>query len=193
MEALVYIWVYLLTGTLPWKSLCEENNDDGYDAVLRIKSSITPGSLCATLPSEFLRYFKKVRELEFEEEPPYAEFRSLFRALFIRLGFAYDYKYDWVREGAERKQQTATRVVLPQTAKQVSPLRPGRRGRAFLVTMEGLSQEEGFPQRRRNRPRLDGCRQWKAAPKITVLWTKPPVSERRPVRLVPIGPRGWGG
>jgi hypothetical protein len=189
MEALAYIWVYLLTGTLPWTSLCEENTRETCASVLHIKSSIAPASLCASLPPQFVKYLKRVRELAFEEEPPYAEFRAGFRALFIRLGFVCDYKYDWVHTDDAMELPIAGRFLRPQLAKLTRPLRPNQGRRVFVVAMEGNSQEEEFPQRRRSRPRLDGGQPWKMPSNIAVRWAKPPLSERRSVRLMRISSR----
>lgn len=33
--------------------------------------------------------------LRFEERPDYSYLRHLFRAIFIRQGFTYDYVFDW--------------------------------------------------------------------------------------------------
>lgn len=46
-------------------------------------------------PNEFVQYLNYVRSLRFEEMPNYAYLRSIFRDLFIRGGFQYDYIFDW--------------------------------------------------------------------------------------------------
>lgn len=95
MEALGYLWIYLLKGKLPWMGLKISEIDAKHDKIHEIKESLAPEILCSGLPREFYRYFKRVKELEFEEEPPYAEFREMFRKLFIRYEFVYDYHFDW--------------------------------------------------------------------------------------------------
>jgi hypothetical protein len=37
-----------------------------------------------------------VRALEFEDKPDYTGLRNIFRDLFYRLGFEYDYQFDWL-------------------------------------------------------------------------------------------------
>ena len=36
-----------------------------------------------------------VRALEFEDRPDYTALRNIFRELFYKLGFEYDYQFDW--------------------------------------------------------------------------------------------------
>jgi hypothetical protein len=48
-----------------------------------------------SLPGQFAQYFRKERRLRFAEEPAYAEYREMFRGLFIEMGFVYDSAYDW--------------------------------------------------------------------------------------------------
>ena len=48
------------------------------------------------MPIEFVSYMKRVRALKFEERPDYDGLRLLFKDLFYRNGFEYDYNYDWM-------------------------------------------------------------------------------------------------
>lgn len=95
MEAMGYVWVYLLKGTLPWMGLHGDGKRNRYQVICDCKARTTFETLCEGIPKEFVEYFKMVRDLQFQERPPYAEFRRLFRELFIRLGFVYDYMFDW--------------------------------------------------------------------------------------------------
>ena len=51
--------------------------------------------LCEGMPKEFRDYFEYVRSLRFEDKPDYGYLKRLFKDLFCREGFAYDYEYDW--------------------------------------------------------------------------------------------------
>ena len=44
---------------------------------------------------EFAIYLNYVRSLRFEDKPDYMYLRKMFRDLFIREGFEWDYMYDW--------------------------------------------------------------------------------------------------
>lgn len=45
------------------------------------------------------------RALRFDDKPDYAFLRKLFRDLFVREGYHYDYLYDWVLIKLDRLKQ----------------------------------------------------------------------------------------
>ena len=49
----------------------------------------------ALLLGEFATYLNFCRSLKFEDKPDYAYLRQLFRSLFHKLGYTYDYVFDW--------------------------------------------------------------------------------------------------
>ncbi|KAL9168872.1 hypothetical protein ABFS82_04G043100 [Erythranthe guttata] len=51
--------------------------------------------LCKSFPSEFISYFHYCRSLRFEDKPDYSYLKRLFRDLFIREGYQFDYVFDW--------------------------------------------------------------------------------------------------
>ena len=51
--------------------------------------------LCKGFPTEFVVYFQYVRSLRFDDKPDYSYLRKLFRDLFVREGFVWDYVFDW--------------------------------------------------------------------------------------------------
>lgn len=95
LEALGFVWIYLLRGNLPWMGLKDADRKHKYEKICEIKSRTSFEDLCRGLPNEFVKYFDHVRNLQFTEEPKYAMLRKLFRDLFEREGYLYDYEYDW--------------------------------------------------------------------------------------------------
>ena len=98
LEALGYMFVYLLKGSLPWFNHKQEKLTEF--AVKRIKEETSLLSLCQGLPSEFEGFLRYVRSLRFEQDPDYKALKVAFRILARREGIAYDWKYDWVAHGA---------------------------------------------------------------------------------------------
>ena len=43
-----------------------------------------------------MKYMSHCRNLKFEERPQYSEMKNMFKELFQRNGFKFDYQYDWV-------------------------------------------------------------------------------------------------
>ena len=59
--------------------------------------------LCKTYPIEFSIYLNYTKALKFDEKPDYTYIRRIFKELFVREGFSYDYIYDWVLKGYKMK------------------------------------------------------------------------------------------
>jgi casein kinase 1 len=95
MESLGYMLVYLMHGRLPWMGLKAANTERKHEKILLLKKKMAPADLCAGLPIEFQRYLESVRTLKFAERPAYEDYRAMFRELFLRCGYAYDYRWDW--------------------------------------------------------------------------------------------------
>lgn len=95
LESLGYVLMYFNLGALPWQGLKAANKRQKYERISEKKLSTTIISLCKGFPSEFINYLNFCRQLHFEQRPDYCYLRKLFRNLFHRLGFTYDYVFDW--------------------------------------------------------------------------------------------------
>uniref|UniRef100_A0A2P2M911 non-specific serine/threonine protein kinase n=2 Tax=Rhizophora mucronata TaxID=61149 RepID=A0A2P2M911_RHIMU len=95
LESLGYVLMYFLRGSLPWQGLKAGTKKQKYDKISE-KKLLTPIEvLCKNYPSEFTSYFHYCRSLRFEDKPDYSYLKRLFRDLFIREGFQFDYVFDW--------------------------------------------------------------------------------------------------
>ncbi|OHT04236.1 hypothetical protein TRFO_28350 [Tritrichomonas foetus] len=95
LEAVGYVLMYFLRGSLPWMgSQCKEL-EEKYKIICDIKAKTSFEDLCEGFPQEFVKCLYMVRNLGFAEAPNYSAYRQLFRDLFIKSNFVYDYKYDW--------------------------------------------------------------------------------------------------
>ncbi|KAL0724027.1 hypothetical protein Bca4012_038626 [Brassica carinata] len=95
LESLGYMFMYFLRGSLPWQGLRAGTKKEKYDKISE-KKRLTPVEvLCKSFPPEFTSYFLYVRSLRFEDKPDYSYLKRLFRDLFIREGYQFDYVYDW--------------------------------------------------------------------------------------------------
>ena len=52
--------------------------------------------LTAGFPKEYTQFMTYNRKLKFEEKPDYQSIISMFRELFIKEGYEFDYIYDWI-------------------------------------------------------------------------------------------------
>ncbi|KAI4345816.1 hypothetical protein L6164_012908 [Bauhinia variegata] len=95
LESLGYVLMYFLRGSLPWQGLKAGTKKQKYDKISE-KKMLTPIEvLCKSYPSEFISYFHYCRSLRFEDKPDYSYLKRLFRDLFIREGYQFDYVFDW--------------------------------------------------------------------------------------------------
>ncbi|KAJ6351392.1 hypothetical protein OIU78_007331 [Salix suchowensis] len=95
LESLGYVLMYFLRGSLPWQGLKAGTKKQKYDRISE-KKMLTPTEvLCKNYPSEFTSYFHYCRSLRFEDKPDYSYLKRLFRDLFIREGYQFDYVFDW--------------------------------------------------------------------------------------------------
>ncbi|KAE8714636.1 Casein kinase I isoform epsilon [Hibiscus syriacus] len=95
LESLGYVLMYFLRGSLPWQGLKAGTKKQKYDKISE-KKMLTPIEvLCKSYPSEFTSYFHYCRSLRFEDKPDYSYLKRLFRDLFIREAYQFDYVFDW--------------------------------------------------------------------------------------------------
>ncbi|MCO5613519.1 hypothetical protein L7F22_067796 [Adiantum nelumboides] len=95
LESLGYVLMYFLRGSLPWQGLKAGTKKQKYERISEKKMSTSIEALCKAYPSEFSSYFHYCRSLRFDDKPDYAYLKRIFRDLFIREGFQFDYVFDW--------------------------------------------------------------------------------------------------
>ncbi|GFY80468.1 casein kinase 1 [Actinidia rufa] len=81
--------------SLPWQGLKAGNKKQKYEKISERKVSTSIEALCRGYPTEFASYFHYCRSLRFDDKPDYAYLKRIFRDLFIREGFQFDYVFDW--------------------------------------------------------------------------------------------------
>ena len=94
LESLGYILVYLYKGKLPWQSIKHKDKTERYKLIGEKKKNITEEELCSNMPKEFMVFLKFVRNLEFDEKPPYTAFIRMFTKLYDSRNYKND-KVDW--------------------------------------------------------------------------------------------------
>lgn len=95
LESLGYVIMYFLRGALPWQGLKAATKKLKYEKISERKMSTPIEVLCKGFPQEFVTYFQVCRSLRFEDKPDYNYLRNMFRDLFYREGYSYDYVFDW--------------------------------------------------------------------------------------------------
>ncbi|KAH0786865.1 Casein kinase I isoform delta-like protein [Histomonas meleagridis] len=95
IESIGYVLIYFLKGSLPWMGIKADNRKQKHELISEKKIGTSIEMLCRGLPNEFSIFINEVRKLDFTDRPNYSMYRQMFRDLFIREGFVFDYQYDW--------------------------------------------------------------------------------------------------
>ncbi|CAL4888499.1 unnamed protein product [Urochloa decumbens] len=136
LESIGYVLLYFLKGSLPWQGLKAATKKQKYDKISDKKLSTPIEALCKSHPVEFASYFHYCHSLTFDQRPDYSFLRRLFRDLFDREGYQFDYVYDWTllkckqsqkakaQQGCSQDAGVSSRPVTTNMDKQVNVARP---------------------------------------------------------------------
>ena len=128
MESLGYVMLYFCRGSLPWQGLKAATKKQKYDRIMEKKMTTPTEVLCRGFPNEFAIYLNYTRSLRFDDKPDYSYLRKIFRDLFVREGFQYDYVFDWTVYKYQKNAQAIAQASGNQVATQVEEEeKPGRR------------------------------------------------------------------
>jgi serine/threonine protein kinase len=127
LESVGYVLISLRKGRLPWQSLKARSRDKkDKDPLAAMKMETSPELLCRDLPTEFLQYIQKVRQLTFDQRPQYAALRGYFISLMVKNNYAFDFAYDWVVERGRRifdaitGASDQTKVIIPTSPAEIA-------------------------------------------------------------------------
>jgi serine/threonine protein kinase len=94
IEELVKMKIDPMNPTASQHTLINAHSESqGFGNSINTSPSTNPEEL--SVPSEFVEFMKYCRELKFDEKPDYQFCRRMFKDLFNRMGYEFDYEYDW--------------------------------------------------------------------------------------------------
>eukprot|EP00928_Gymnodinium_smaydae_P063976 TRINITY_DN47425_c0_g1_i1.p1 TRINITY_DN47425_c0_g1~~TRINITY_DN47425_c0_g1_i1.p1 ORF type:complete len:324 (+),score=35.01 TRINITY_DN47425_c0_g1_i1:51-1022(+) len=95
LESLGYIFVYFLSGYLPWERIQAATKQERIERVLNAKMFTPIHQLCQDLPLEIADLCTYIACLQFDEDPDYEHLKLPLRKLFLREGRLCDSPFDW--------------------------------------------------------------------------------------------------
>lgn len=95
LEAIGYLLVYFMKGSLPWQGLPRNHQIPQMKLIEQKKRSIPLEDLCRDLPDTFRQYIEYCRNLDFKSKPDYRYLKKLFHKLADSQNIVYDNIYDW--------------------------------------------------------------------------------------------------
>lgn len=90
LESIAYILIYMFKGKLPWQGVKNKDKKERYRIIGEKKKELSPEELCKNMPKEFCVFLKYIRNMDFDEKPPY----SAFKKMFMKLYESREYKND---------------------------------------------------------------------------------------------------
>jgi len=106
LEAIGFVLMHFLRGTLPWQGLKASSKRAKHEKIKRCKQKTSIDELCKGYPDEFAQYLKHCRSLQYAERPDYEYLRKLMRDCMARERLKRDGVFDWT-EGASEVSTTA--------------------------------------------------------------------------------------
>jgi len=105
IEAIGYVLMYFIRGSLPWQGLKMNRKDDKFKKIYEVKKNTTTEELTQGYPAEFFEYLNYSKNLEFEETPDYEYLRNLFKNLMEKNCSVYDLEFDWITRANRNKEE----------------------------------------------------------------------------------------
>ena len=98
LESLGYMLIYLAKNNLPWIEIEKQKvpKTKKYKLVYLCKKKNVPEKLCSGLPDEFIKYFKYVKNLEFEQDPDYNYMKKLFLKILDSNNIKNEFIFSWI-------------------------------------------------------------------------------------------------
>ena len=134
MESLGYVMLYFCRGSLPWQGLKAATKKQKYDRIMEKKMTTPTEVLCRGFPNEFAIYLNYTRSLRFDDKPDYSYLRKIFRDLFVREGFQYDYVFDWTVYKYQKNAQAIAQQSQANNGGDDADDKGGRNGRTNQAT-----------------------------------------------------------
>lgn len=144
LESLGYVLLYFLEGSLPWQGLKAATKKQKYDKIREKKLSTPIDVLCKSHPIEFASYFHYCHSLKFDMRPDYGFLKRLFRDLFTREAYEFDYVFDWTilkyqQSSKAQLKDSSLQPVSGMTSTKVSQADKDKHHRGYTNEQKGSS------------------------------------------------------
>ncbi|KAK8008455.1 Casein kinase I-like protein [Apiospora marii] len=140
----------LLPWLSPWQGLKAATKKQKYDRIMEKKMTTPTEVLCRGFPNEFAIYLNYTRSLRFDDKPDYSYLRKIFRDLFVREGFQYDYVFDWtVYKYQKNAQAIAQAAGAPAAGDEEEKARASRTNAATAGQPSSAVKPNAIPGSRR--------------------------------------------
>lgn len=117
LEAIAYVALYLVKGTLPWQGVQATTKQEKYHKIMDKKMNTALDVICRGCPVEFMNFISYSRSLRFEDKPDYNYIKNLFKELIKKENQELDNIFDWSEPKARPALVSSAAVVETEPAK----------------------------------------------------------------------------
>ena len=114
IEALANVFLFLLTGNLPWQHINHHNYAMKRARLLAYRKSLPSAKAFQGLPPVFSQIVAYARSLQHEESPDYCWIRAQLHSLGDSLCIAYDNLYEWDTPGTPMESNFSCLAIMQE-------------------------------------------------------------------------------
>ena len=144
LEAIGYLLVYLLKGSLPWQEGIESPEDlqttDRLKRVEKLKIMTPMEDLCADIPEEFGTLISYARLLKYHEMPDYKSLSILFDRLIETMDINMDAPFDWAAK--RNRLKSSPSIVGMRRSRQSMPKISCGSDESFYPSLCGMCETD---------------------------------------------------
>ena len=98
LESFCYMIIFFLMKKLPWQGVKAQTQAKRYKKILESKEDFNIDEHKDLIPSEFIKIFKYVKRLKFDEEPNYNMIRNGFKQILKDINYKENETFSWIKD-----------------------------------------------------------------------------------------------
>jgi serine/threonine protein kinase len=98
LESFCYMIIFFLIKKLPWQGAKAQTQAKRYKKIRESKEDFNINDHKDLIPTEFIKIFKYVKSLKFDEEPNYNMIRNAFNKILIDVNYKENETFSWIKD-----------------------------------------------------------------------------------------------
>ena len=98
LESFCYMIIFFLIKKLPWQGAKAQTQAKRYKKILESKEDFNINDHKDLIPTEFIKIFKYVKSLKFDEEPNYNMIRNAFNKILSDVNYKENETFSWIKD-----------------------------------------------------------------------------------------------
>ena len=150
LEAMAYVLLYFLRGSLPWQGIKVKSKENRYKKILVKKKETTSDVLCETFPEEFKYLVDYTRNLGYTENPDYEQLRNNFMELVKeKMCRDFDFIYDWTTKSDIQQRDDNIDILKGNFGENKMNINKNKENN-FIINEENNGENKNIEQKNNN-------------------------------------------